>query len=158
MFGRLQPTATAATVRCWPGGDVMVARGPVADAKERSLLPSTRKQDDGIVRQVRKPARFRYDNAVDRSGGAEQPSRRMRGSSDALAVIFHQYVRFGTVRHLSVRFARRAEIDLTDGEPALAQDRAVEVDVSDGAVRAQIADVCSALLPGRCLVDSALGW
>jgi hypothetical protein len=31
----LEPTATAATVRCWPGGDVMVARGPVADTKEQ---------------------------------------------------------------------------------------------------------------------------
>jgi len=31
----MQPGATAATVRCWPGGDVMVARGPVADAKEQ---------------------------------------------------------------------------------------------------------------------------
>jgi len=31
----MQPTATAAQVRCWPGGDVMVARGPVADTKEQ---------------------------------------------------------------------------------------------------------------------------
>ncbi|HXB50837.1 MAG TPA: YciI family protein [Streptosporangiaceae bacterium] len=31
----MQPTSTAATVRCWPGGDVMVARGPVADLKEQ---------------------------------------------------------------------------------------------------------------------------
>jgi hypothetical protein len=31
----MQPTSAAATVRCWPGGDVMVARGPVADMKEQ---------------------------------------------------------------------------------------------------------------------------
>jgi hypothetical protein len=31
----MQPTSTGATVRCWPGGDVMVARGPVADTKEQ---------------------------------------------------------------------------------------------------------------------------
>jgi hypothetical protein len=31
----LQRAATAATVRCWPGGDVMVARGPVGDTKEQ---------------------------------------------------------------------------------------------------------------------------
>ena len=31
----MQPASTAATVRCWPGGDVMVARGPVADPKEQ---------------------------------------------------------------------------------------------------------------------------
>ena len=31
----IQPTATAATVRCWPGGDVMVARGPAADTREQ---------------------------------------------------------------------------------------------------------------------------
>ena len=32
---QMEPTATAATVRCWPGGDVMVARGPFADTKEQ---------------------------------------------------------------------------------------------------------------------------
>ena len=31
----LQPSDTAATVRCWPGGDVMVAHGPVGDGKEQ---------------------------------------------------------------------------------------------------------------------------
>jgi hypothetical protein len=31
----MQPTSTGATVRCWPGGDVMVARGPVADTREQ---------------------------------------------------------------------------------------------------------------------------
>jgi hypothetical protein len=31
----LQPTVAAAQVRCWPGGDVMVAKGRSADAKEQ---------------------------------------------------------------------------------------------------------------------------
>ncbi|HUB37561.1 MAG TPA: YciI family protein [Streptosporangiaceae bacterium] len=31
----MQPTATASTVRCWPGGDVMVTRGAVAGTKEQ---------------------------------------------------------------------------------------------------------------------------
>jgi len=31
----MQPAGAAATVRCWPGGDVMVARGPAADTKEQ---------------------------------------------------------------------------------------------------------------------------
>jgi hypothetical protein len=32
---RLQPTATATTVRCWDGGDVMIAGGPFAQAREQ---------------------------------------------------------------------------------------------------------------------------
>lgn len=32
---RLQPTETAVTVRCWDGGDVIVAGGPLASSREQ---------------------------------------------------------------------------------------------------------------------------
>jgi hypothetical protein len=55
----MQPTSTAATVRCWPGGDVMVARGPVADTKEQvtgMCVIECRNMDEAIDVATRIPA------------------------------------------------------------------------------------------------------
>ena len=55
----LQPTATAAQLRCWPGGDVVVARGPFAETKEQITglcIVECRDMDEAIDTATRIPA------------------------------------------------------------------------------------------------------
>jgi len=56
---QLQPAGTAATVRCWDGGDIVVGRGPLAGAREQIagfLVVDCKDLDDAIGVATRIPA------------------------------------------------------------------------------------------------------
>lgn len=55
----LQPTAVAAQVRCWPGGDVMVVDGPFGETKEQVTglcIVECKDMDEAIDTATRIPA------------------------------------------------------------------------------------------------------
>ena len=55
----LQPAATATTVRCWDGGDVMIAQGPVSRASEQVsslFIVDCKDLDEAIDVATRVPA------------------------------------------------------------------------------------------------------
>ena len=55
----LQPTGTATTVRCWDGGDVMIADGPFAQTREQVsgvFIVDCKDLDEAIDVATRVPA------------------------------------------------------------------------------------------------------
>ena len=56
---RLRPTSTATTVRCWEGGDVVIADGPFAETKEQiggMFIVDCKDLDEAIEMATRIPA------------------------------------------------------------------------------------------------------
>jgi hypothetical protein len=56
---RLHPTDTATTVRCWDGGDVVIADGPFAETKEQIagfFIVDCKDLDEAIEVAARVPA------------------------------------------------------------------------------------------------------
>jgi len=56
---RLHPTDTATTVRCWDGGDVVIADGPFAETKEQIagfFIVDCKDLDEAIEVATRVPA------------------------------------------------------------------------------------------------------
>jgi hypothetical protein len=56
---RLRPTDTATTVRCWDGGDVVIAHGPFAETKEQIvglLIVDCKDLDEAIEVAAKVPA------------------------------------------------------------------------------------------------------
>ena len=93
-----------------------------------------------------------------RRGRTELCCGGLRAAADALAVAFHQHVRRGAARDVSLGFARRAEEDRTGREGVRPHDRTFEIDIRLVAVRAEVTDLGAVLLPGQRPVDGSLGW
>ena len=56
---RLHPTDTATTVRCWDGGDVVIADGPFAETKEQIagfFIVDCKDLDEAIAAAAKVPA------------------------------------------------------------------------------------------------------